>query len=272
MRCFAVFFGLSVVAVTGCGSDPANEASDEAEARIAPTFLCVSSVDDKALGRDVVFRAALRSSRGRWSASVQEGYLFESGTLHQHQGPFTSFHTTLAGGIGEGGYFFTSSRLHLNLPVTADANDVLRGKGTVDGHARDFVCFRPALPRTFAYDAFSGTCKDVHGKVGKNAVPLEVVRETKNGECTTIVGTLNDKDLGYPQLDRWNLAGADLSKATLFFAGLMDADLRGAKLAGFEFGYAHVQGTTDTFTVRPHTGSANDPSCKLTSNAINCWR
>lgn len=261
---------LAALAHLGCsGADPAEPDADESEAEISssPTFQCVSSTDAAALGRNTVFRVALKQRGAKWSVAVREGYLFAKGQLHAHDGAWTKFSASATGGLGEGGWFFAFDRGSLNLnPVEIGASgDIVVGPGTIDGKARTFTCFRPGFARAFAYDATTGSCKNAKGETGRNDIPLAVIRETKNGECTAPVGELNDSDLGYPSLEGWDLAGADLSKATLHFAGLSTADLRGAQLHGMSFGYAEVAGTIDAFT-HPPSG------CTKTAATIDCHR
>ena len=103
----------------------------------------------------------------------------------------------------------------------------------------------------FHYDAKSGLCGNDSGQTGLNPISLAEIEKTKDGECANLRFQLNGDNLRYPLLKDWNLKGADLSKARLFFALLIDADLRGARLEGFEYGYAEIRGLIDAFTKLP---------------------
>ncbi len=256
---------IAAAALSGClaGAEEDPGQSDSDLVAKPPTFLCVSNVDSKSLGRNAVFRVSLwLGAHSR--LSLQEGYLFAKGNLHVHQGPWTHFTAKPSGGLGEGGVFLASPRVTVDLMIDA-SGDFLGGTGTIDGSKRELSCYRPGFAREFSYDPASGTCKNAAGQHGMNDVSLAVVRETHDGECTVLDGALNDQDLGYPALDGWHLAGADLTHASLHFANLGGADLRGAKLATFSYGYAIVTGTVDAHTALPVQG------CKKTKTSLSCF-
>lgn len=140
---------------------------------------------------------------------------------------------------------------------------VYRGTLDTDGTPHAITCWRADLKPEFRYDTATGSCKNAAGTAGNNAYPLELVRETKQGECVVFAkGDLNSGDLGYPDLSGWLLAGADLSRAGIHFANLLDADLRGANMSGFSFGYAKVVGQVDEHTKAPQ-GSCKTEAMKL---------
>jgi hypothetical protein len=107
----------------------------------------------------------------------------------------------------------------------------------------------------------TGKCTGPNGLEAHNALPVEVVRETKQGECAELTGvSLNSGDLTNPDLTGWYLSGARLDGAQLYFANLNEATLNGAQLGKLEFGYATVQGAIDANTVLPSSG------CQTKSN------
>jgi len=104
----------------------------------------------------------------------------------------------------------------------------------------------------FTYNPKTGVCENAKGEPGLNAVAIEQVRKTKNGECGDFKGiSLNGDDLSDQKYEGWHLQGADLSGARLFFAKLLDADLRGVRVDKLDFSYATVTGRIDKFTKFP---------------------
>lgn len=103
----------------------------------------------------------------------------------------------------------------------------------------------------FHYNAKTGACENDLRQTGLNPVTRDEIQKTGDGECADLRFQLNGDNLSYPILKDWNLKGASLDKAKLFFAHLLDADLRGARLEGFEFGYAEITGLIDEFTKLP---------------------
>jgi len=124
------------------------------------------------------------------------------------------------------------------------------------------------------FDWMTGACVDAAGGPALNATPVEVLRETSNGECADLRGVaLNGEDFAYPDLDGWILMGAQLDGATLSFANLRYASLHGADLSGLDFGYATVEGFIDAHTVLPGAGEG----CEITTSpwagdSISCRR
>ena len=116
----------------------------------------------------------------------------------------------------------------------------------------EMTCWDPSIEPEFLYDSTTGECTDDNGEVGSNPWPIHMVRETGDGECTSLVDVaLNEDDYGYPDLEAWNLRGAVLDGAGMHFANLVDANLEGVKMTEFEFGYAEITGTIDTHTQFP---------------------
>jgi len=118
--------------------------------------------------------------------------------------------------------------------------------------AYEMTCWEPSIEPEFLYDEATGECTNDNGEVGSNPWPIHMVRETGDGECTRLEGVaLNEDDYGYPDLEAWNLRGAVLDGAGMHFANLVDANLEGAKMTEFEFGYAEITGSIDTHTQFP---------------------
>lgn len=126
------------------------------------------------------------------------------------------------------------------------------------------------LPAHFDWEV--STCVDGHGMPAHNDVPVELVRETGQGECADLRGEpLNGGDLSDPDLQGWSLAGARLDGASLSFAHLQGASLHGADLSGIALGYATLNGLIDASTILPREG------CQVTENAwagtfVDCVR
>jgi hypothetical protein len=121
------------------------------------------------------------------------------------------------------------------------------------------------------FDWSTGLCNDSDGEPARNHLPLAIVRETGFGECTTLSGRLNGDDFSYPDLVGWNLAGAQLNDAELFFANLTGT-LNGADLSGLEFGYAMVSGSFDDNTTRPEMGECAEIESPWGGASLECVR
>jgi hypothetical protein len=77
---------------------------------------------------------------------------------------------------------------------------------------------------------------------------------------------LNEVDVGYPSLMGWNLRGAALAGASLSFAMLLDADLRGSDLTDFMPDYHAITATIDA-----HTTGIDAIHCILGSRSTERW-
>lgn len=127
------------------------------------------------------------------------------------------------------------------------------------------------LPAHFDWE--TGACVDAAGAPALNATPIEVVRETGNGECADLRGVaLNGADLAGPDLDGWILLGARLDDARLSFASLRSASLQGADLSDLDFGYATVDGFIDAHTVLPGGDACEVTRSPWAGDSISCSR
>lgn len=116
-----------------------------------------------------------------------------------------------------------------------------------------FTCWDETLEPRFTYDSETGECTDATGAQGLNPWPIEMIRETADGECADLRGVeLEERDYNHPQLTDWNLRGANLDGASISFAMLSNAALQGADLSGLGMAYAHVEGNIDGFTQLPN--------------------
>jgi len=276
---FAV--SMALVALTGCGErttlqalggseDRAVEAGDDddegspIEETPTVSLRCVSEV----LGEDldnVLLRLAISGSANGGTVTVEHGQQFRS-----HGGvpsvpwaavPAPASHRfvvdneTLIVADGDDAAGFTVTL------ATPDALGIVRATWSGERELA-LVCWNDtalfgsawtgsqgSLPARF--DWRSGACLDETGAPARNPLPIEIVRETGVGECVDIAVPLNDDDFGYPDLSGWNLLGADLTQAGLFFANLHAAMLQGARFDSLAFGYAEITGVIDDSSVVP---------------------
>ncbi|MBI4063600.1 MAG: pentapeptide repeat-containing protein [Elusimicrobia bacterium] len=128
-------------------------------------------------------------------------------------------------------------------------------------------------PNLFRYNSKTGVCENSRGVLGLNKIPTEVVRQTKNGECSDLKEIELKPEQGhYPKLENWNLKGADLRGSRLLFVHLHNADLRGANLRNFEFGWASLSGLIDRFTQVPEKPWFEVYNCSVNNNQLACVR
>ena len=128
-------------------------------------------------------------------------------------------------------------------------------------------CWEPDIEAPFQYDPDTGLCTDDDGETGLNPWSLPMVRETGDGQCADLRWTeLNEYEYSHAQLADWDLRGADLENAGIFFSDLVDAQLEGANLESLDFGYAHISGTTDAHTRLPES------DCDRSEDRLSCVR
>lgn len=157
----------------------------------------------------------------------------------------------------------------LSLSELDDATGAWHGTAEIQGAEMPITCWAEDWTLRYEYDPATGTCRDTAGSEGRNALPVELVRETRQGECADLSGlSINEENLAYPSLEGWNLRGAELAGASLHFANLFDAALEGADMGRFGYGYAEMTGTIDEYTVLPTTG------CEIEGGGLelNCWQ
>ena len=224
---------------------------------IAPEMRCATAVHE---GR--VFRGTLDamandawSLDGTWQdyTPSREG---SQGTAQRWSG------TTDPVSMQEAPASLDPGALHLTLHATrlgwAASGVVQHGE-----HRVAISCVQGEVVPLYRYD--DGACTDTAGAEGLNTWPVQLVRETRLGECNRFEGIqLNEGLLDYPKLTGWNLRGARLDGADLAFGNLVDAQLEGAQMGTMTYGYAHISGTVDAHTTPPEQG------CRREGDAIAC--
>jgi len=121
------------------------------------------------------------------------------------------------------------------------------------------------------FDWASGRCLDAAGYDARNVVPIEFVRETRFGECADLRGTaLNGEDTAEPDLEAWELAGADLREARLTRANLENAQLGGARMVDMVLLDATVSGSVDGFTEPPADASCSVQGSPWSGYELTC--
>lgn len=160
-----------------------------------------------------------------------------------------------------------------DLALALDRVEAVKGflvSGTLDVGADepvDVFCWNPELTSGFAYDAADGVCRDADGNEGTEPRPVQVIRETGDGQCADLRGVAIDEgDLSYQSWTGFDLRGADLTGASLHFAHIQDSSLEGAQMETLDFGYAEITGTIDDHTTIPAVG------CEASDGAIDCMR
>jgi hypothetical protein len=127
----------------------------------------------------------------------------------------------------------------------------------------------------YQYNMTTGRCQNCAGEEGYNVFDLDFIQKTKDAECVdlskkflvTLIEGKMATDLAYDTLYEYNFRGARFDSAALFFNHIMKSDFRGADLRLLQYGYAIVDGATDTFTKLPVEGS-----CKASADSIVCFR
>ncbi|MEE2830294.1 MAG: pentapeptide repeat-containing protein, partial [Myxococcota bacterium] len=113
-------------------------------------------------------------------------------------------------------------------------------------------CWQEDFAPRFRYEQDSGQCLDSKGSTGRQSLPVEYVRATGDGNCVDLgEQRLEEENFSYPLWDGFDLRGADLSRAHMNFAEILDASFEGARLNGFDFGYVWLSGSVDSFTELP---------------------
>lgn len=124
----------------------------------------------------------------------------------------------------------------------------------------------------FRYNLETGSCENGAGKTGLNDIPLREVIASKDGECVRFRGMIS-KPGGIHRdgdFDRLNFKGADFNEAMLNYVVINDADLRGAKMRDFQFGYGQFWGRIDQFSELPQGDLARD--CRVENGALFCLK
>jgi len=164
---------------------------------------------------------------------------------------------------------FEADGVGFTLARLADVAGFVVG-GTIDVGAFEPVglwCWNPGLRSGFAYDADDGVCRDADGNEGTEPRPVQIVRETGDGQCADLRGVaLDEFEYAYQAWSGFDLRGADLSGASLHFADIADSALEGANMDGLDYGYSQIRGTIDAHTTIPAEG------CEVEYASIACFR
>jgi hypothetical protein len=142
------------------------------------------------------------------------------------------------------------------------------GQLLVDGGTVELVCWHDSLPDAVGQRPLPDLpgVLDDDCAAGRNALPLPFVRTTGVGRCADLTGAaLNGEDYRYPMLLGYDLRGATLDEAQLFFADLVDVRLEGADLRDLEYGYAVIEGTVDDTSRLPD-------GCFVEAEQVECGR
>lgn len=125
----------------------------------------------------------------------------------------------------------------------------------------------------FRYDAYTGTCVNGLGKTGFNPYVASTVRNSRNAECMDLSGVHLSllkweqvKLVPNDTLAGWNFKGASLDSSKLNFSSILDAQLQGANLVDFQFGYVEITGQVDAHTRLPVY------PCTVTGTSVRCLR
>jgi hypothetical protein len=136
----------------------------------------------------------------------------------------------------------------ISIDVTGKKNGFYSGKAQFSSTESqvDVSCWTDTLENPYVYN--EGTCKNEQGEEGYNPWTLEMIRITKNGECSDLSGEdLNDGFYDYPVLD-WNLKGANLNGSDVVFSNMFDVQLEGAVFTDMTMGYVQIEGSIDKYT------------------------
>lgn len=127
---------------------------------------------------------------------------------------------------------------------------------------------------SFYYDSLSGECVNCKREIGLNFYDLNQIRLTKSAECMKlpamhlvfVLDTSNIEnfhEFGDNDIQGYNFKGADLNATNLHFNQLIKCNFEGAKFSQIDFGYARINGTTDSYTEYPQ-------GCLVENDSINC--
>lgn len=125
----------------------------------------------------------------------------------------------------------------------------------------------------FRYDGKAGKCINGLGQTGLNPYVASTVRNSLNAECVDLSGVdlslLKKEQIDLAPNDTlsgWNFKGASLAGSKLHFSTIEDAQLQGADLAEFQFGYVVIKGQVDKITRLPVY------DCTVTGTTVYCLR
>jgi hypothetical protein len=220
-------------------------------------------------------RAIRYSEDGFLDAELVTTYSYLDGPVHPNPHSAFDVESLETDGVAGGVWNDQTIELWMEAPDTSGTTGfgmvltrdeqvpgiLYRGIALVNGCAGfEMTCWDQDIEPEFLYDVENAACLNEEGETGTNPWPIHMVRETTDGECANLSGvSLNEEDFSYPVLRDWNLQGAVLDGAELFFAHLMDAELEGADMSELDFGYAEITGSIDKHTQLPEeSGCLNE--------------
>lgn len=116
-------------------------------------------------------------------------------------------------------------------------------------------CWRDQIQNVYTYK--EGKCLNQNQEEGYNPWTLEMVRITKNGECSDLSGMeLHDGFLNHQNLD-WNVKGSNLENTDVAFSEMIGIQLQGASFESMTMGYVTIEGDIDAFTKYPEYCTVN---------------
>lgn len=140
-------------------------------------------------------------------------------------------------------------------------------KFAVSDSAIPVSCWGAEIENQYHY--LEGRCINNDGTSGQNPWTLEMIRETKNGECSNLdKHQLNEYFMDYPNLD-WDLRGATLDRADVVFSNMKGARLEGTDFQSMTFGYVQIDGTADSYTQAPEACRISGFNGSLTVRCSN---
>ena len=175
----------------------------------------------------------------------------------------------------EGQLFINLNDVGGQKRIAATSSVGTYGSFTLMSPRLNVTCFTPHVTETatFHYDSVNGKCTNTVGEAGLNYISLDDLKRTGNGECTDLRGlNLSAGTTSNEIFVNWNLRGADLTQAHLHFANIEKAQLQGANLSQFDFGYAEVIGEIDSHTKIPDENIIGLVTCTLIATKLVCNR
>lgn len=136
---------------------------------------------------------------------------------------------------------------------------------------------------TFRYDAAQGICVDSDNEKGYNKVDIDYlfsldtlddgksVYLNKEAECVDFSNFdfylyTKMSNTAYATLLGWNLKGANLNNASLFFAYLDNPRLAGAQMSKLNMGYAYINNSS----IDQYTNYTFNDYCELKNQLLMC--
>ena len=178
---------------------------------------------------------------------------FHSEESWQHSEDIESFAASTEGRVDSEEVLLEGDGLQVELTRPEDSEaGFWSGTIALDELELRLSCWQEDFAPRFRYEPDSGECLDSNGSTGRQSLPVEYVRTTGDGNCVDLgEQRLEEENFVYPLWEGFDLRGADLSRAHMNFAKILDASFEGTRLNGFDFGYVWLSGSVDSFTEIP---------------------